>query len=129
MGRAEFRRNKKETEKGKKTFIMTREELEKIRRQEYRRASEEYKNQSEKQAEQILKMMLVIPTNVLITDYWEKSAEKRIPKFVEDCLSLYKSWEDGFVTMEEMQELTEKYGQIKLIEDGTATARVMKEKH
>lgn len=129
MGRAELRRNKKETLKNKKTFVMTREELDKIRNQAYQKARKELMGKTDELSEQILKMMLVIPTNVLINDYWEKTAEKRIPKFIEDCLSLYKNWTDGAVTMEEMQELTERYGQIKLVEDGTATARVIKENH
>ena len=50
-------------------------------------------------AEQIQTMMLVIPTNVLIADYWEKSAKKRIPKFVEDCINLYEAFLQGTVKM------------------------------
>ena len=37
-------------------------------------------------AEEILHMMLVIPTNILISDYWQKTAKKRIPEFVEQCI-------------------------------------------
>lgn len=67
-------------------------------------------------AEEILKLMLVIPTNVLISDYWKKTAKTRIPKFVEDCMSLYDSWTKGAVSMEEMTKLTEEYAQIEIID-------------
>ena len=128
MKRSEIRRREREGRKNSATFIMTREELEKIRKQEYDRARKTIQDKSDQIAEDILKMMIVIPTNVLINDYWEKTAKKRIPQFVEDCMDLYKAWSEGIVSMEEMQELTEEYAGIKLIEDGTATSKVMKGK-
>lgn len=128
MNRAEIRRKDREKKKNKATFVMTYEELEKIRKQEYDRARKTIQDKSDQIAEDILKMMIVIPTNVLINDYWEKTAKKRIPQFVEDCMDLYKAWSEGIVSMEEMQELTEEYAGIKLIEDGTATSKVMKGK-
>ena len=129
MKRSEMRRLDRESRKNNATFVMTREELEKIRRQEYDRARKTIKEKSDRIAEDILKMMIVIPTNVLINDYWEKTAKKRIPKFVEDCLSLYKSWVEGNVSMEEMQNLTEEYAGIKLIDSGSDVEKAMKEKH
>lgn len=39
----------------------------------------------------IVKYTLAIPLNVLVNDYWEKSARKRIPKFIEDVISLYEA--------------------------------------
>ena len=128
MKRSEMRRLEREERKNSATFNMTREELEKIRKQEYDRARKTIQDKSDQIAEDILKMMIVIPTNVLINDYWEKTAKKRIPQFVEDCMDLYKAWSEGIVSMEEMQELTEEYAGIKLIEDGTATSKVMKGK-
>ena len=68
-------------------------------------------------AEQILIMMLVIPTNVLVADYWQKSAKKRIPKFVEECMNLYETFTSGVVKMSEMVALTEEYAGIKLVQD------------
>ena len=79
-------------------------------------------------AEEILQMMLVIPTNILISDYWQKTAKKRIPEFVEQCISLYKAWEQGVVDMTEMQKLTEEYAGIKLVKDGTPTAKAISER-
>ncbi len=128
MSRAELRRQKRENVKKAKTFIMTAEELEKIRMQEFNRAKKLLLDKNDDLAEQILQMMLVIPTNVLIADYWQKSAKQRIPEFVESCMSLYQAWERGVVTMTEMQELTEEYAGIKLIGKGTATDKAMKER-
>lgn len=128
MSRAELRRQKRENVKKAKTFIMTAEELEKIKMQEFNRAKKLLLDKNDDLAEQILQMMLVIPTNVLIADYWPKSAKQRIPEFVESCMSLYQAWEQGVVTMTEMQELTEEYAGIKLIGKGTATDKAMKER-
>ena len=82
MGRAELRREKRENEKKSRTFVMTAEELDKIRRQEFARAKKILMDKNEELAAEILRMMLVIPTNVLIADYWQKTARKRIPEFV-----------------------------------------------
>ena len=105
------------------------EELLKIRRQEFDRAKKILLEKNEELAKEILKMMIVIPTNVLINDYWQKTAKKRIPQFVDDCMSLYQSWSEGTVSMEEMQKLTEEYSGIKLIESGSDVEKTMKEKH
>ena len=129
MSRAEIRRAWREENKKKATFVMTEEEIMKIRKQEYDRARKTIHEKSDQIAEDILKMMIVIPTNVLINDYWQKTAKKRIPQFVEDCLSLYKSWVEGNVSMEEMQNLTEEYAGIKLIDSGSDVEKAMKEKH
>lgn len=129
MSRAEIRREQRERKKKRATFIMTEEEIMKIRKQEYDRARKLIREKSDQVAEDILKMMIVIPTNVLINDYWQKTAKKRIPQFVEDCMSLYQSWSDGAVSMEEMQKLTEEYSGIKLIESGSDVEKTMKEKH
>ena len=116
MKRAEIRRKEREKQKKKATYVMTEEELEKIRKQEYEKAKKLIIDKSDEMAEEILKLMLVIPTNVLISDYWKKTAKLRIPKFVEDCMSLYDSWTKGAVSMEEMTKLTEEYAQIELID-------------
>ena len=119
MRRGEIRRAKREQQKKKATYTMTVEDIVRIRNEEYQRAKKEVLGKTQELADDILKMMLVIPVNVLISDYWEKSAKKRIPKFVDDCLSLYEDWINGYISMEEMQKLTEEYAGIKLIEPGS----------
>ena len=69
----------------------------------------------EKQAiEKAFLLMLSIPLNVLVNDYWEKSAKKRIPKFIDDVISLYESLENGSVSYGELYEMLEEYSGIKL---------------
>lgn len=56
--------------------------------------------------------MLAIPLNVLVNDYWSKTAKRRAPKFIEDVLSLYESVRDGYVTEEELAALLEEYAKV-----------------
>lgn len=132
MSRAELRREQREKKKDNKTYTLTARQLEqleqRIRKEEQQKAKQIILDKTNVLAEQILTMMLVIPTNVLVADYWQKSAKKRIPKFVEDCISLYKAWEQGVVDMTEMQKLTEEYAGIKLVKDGTPTAKAISER-
>ena len=100
MSRAEIRRARREENKKKATFVMTEEEIMKIRKQEYDRARKTIHEKSDQIAEDILKMMIVIPTNVLINDYWQKTAKKRIPIFVEEGMNLYQALSDGHVSRE-----------------------------
>ena len=125
MTRSELRRLNKAQGKKTKVYNMTAIELDNIRKQEYERAKKEILSRVDELSSEILKMMIVIPTNVLINDYWEKTAERRIPKFVEDCLELYDSWQKGSVSMEDMQSLTERYAKIKLVNPHTSTGRVL----
>lgn len=53
--------------------------------------------------------MLAIPLNVLVNDYWPKSAKKRAPKFIDDVISLYESVQDGVVTERELADLLKEY--------------------
>lgn len=69
MTRAERRREEREKQKNTAVFTMTREEIQKIREQEYQRARKEILEKSNDTAEEIFKMMIVIPTNVLIEYY------------------------------------------------------------
>lgn len=121
MSRAELRRKQKEQQKQNKTYTLTALELEqleqRIRREEQQKAKQILLDKTKELANQILVMMLVIPTNVLINDYWQKTAKKRIPKFINDCMNLYEAFTGGVVKMSEMVELTEQYSNVKLIYD------------
>lgn len=121
MNRAERRRQKKSGNKKKAVLNITADSLEAMQRQMYEKARKDIMKDIDKLGDEMFKMMLVIPTNILISDYWEKSAKKRIPQFVDSCLSLYDSWCKGQVDMDEMVKLTEEYAHIKMVEDGTKT--------
>ena len=58
--------------------------------------------------------MLAIPLNVLVNDYWPKSAKKRAPKFIDDVLSLYEAVQDGVVTDEQLRELLRDMAGLKV---------------
>jgi hypothetical protein len=59
-------------------------------------------------------MMLAVPTNVLARCYWEKSAAKRVPKFLDECLSLYESLGAGAVALSELIQDVEEVGKLKM---------------
>lgn len=58
--------------------------------------------------------MLAIPLNVLVNDYWEKSAKKRIPKFIEDVQSLFEAVQEGVVSEEQLADLLYEYAGVKI---------------
>lgn len=125
MNRAERRREKRKKEKVP-TYQITDEELKRIRKEESVKERKKLADINAKAASDIMKMMLVIPVNVLVSDYWQKTAKTRIPKFVEDCMSLYKAWETGAVDMEDMQKLAEEYSGIRLLDEDTPVGRATK---
>ena len=61
--------------------------------------------------------MLAIPLNVLVNDYWEKSARKRIPKFIEDVISLYEAVQKGVVSEQQLADLLDEYAGVKIEAD------------
>ena len=129
MNRAERRRQQKEETKKQKTFIMTAEQVDMIRKQEFEKASEEFKERYKTLARDTFLMMLSIPTNVLIADYWPKSAEKRIPEFVDKCMDLYEAWSGhDVVKMQQMVEMTEIYGKCQLVKKDSSIGRAVNDK-
>ena len=61
--------------------------------------------------------MLAIPLNVLVNDYWPKSAKKKAPEFIEKVASLYKSVQSGVVTDKELADLLEEYAGMHIDAD------------
>ena len=58
--------------------------------------------------------MLAIPLNVLFNDYWQKSAKKRAPKFIEDVMGLYEAVEKGVVSEKQLADLLYELAGIKI---------------
>lgn len=58
--------------------------------------------------------MLAIPLNVLVNDYWEKSASKRIPKFIEDVISLYEAVQQGVVSDDQLADVLREYAGVEI---------------
>lgn len=73
-------------------------------------------------AEKAFFLMLTIPLNVLVNDYWSSKAKKK-PKgsdktyaeeFTESVISLYKSWENGTVSNKELLNLLKEYTGVQI---------------
>lgn len=63
-------------------------------------------------------LMLAILCEVLTGDgYWPKQQKKRLPKFVDDRLSLYDSYNAGVLTLAKLREDLWKWGGVKLEAD------------
>ena len=52
---------------------------------------------------------LAIPLNVLVHDWWPKTAKRRAKPFIEAVLDLNDSWIRGVVTDEELEDLLFEY--------------------
>lgn len=103
MNRAEFRRQQKLNNKKDKIYNLTQAQLDKIKEEAV-----------EKAIDVSFALMLSIPTNVLARCYWEKSAPKRIPQFLDECLSVYESVGTGTLTVSELIKDTEEIGKLKM---------------
>lgn len=99
MNRAEFRRIQKQ--KNKK-YTLTQGQIDKIKKDSYREA-----------VDVAFTLMLAVPTNILTKNYWEKTAAKRIPKFLDECIKVYENIGRDNVTIKGLMEETEKIGKIK----------------
>jgi hypothetical protein len=88
--------------KKQKTYTLTQAQIDQIKAD----ATEEAVNQA-------MVLMLTLPLEVLITDYWPKTAYKRGQEFTEKVLALYHRWENGEVSMDELKEDLWEYGGIR----------------
>ena len=61
--------------------------------------------------------MLAIPLNVLFNDYWQKSAKKRAPKFIEDVMSIYEAVQQGVVSDKQLSDLLFELSGLKIDAD------------
>ena len=103
MNRAELRRQAKQKTKKEKVYTLTQGQIDKIKADAVNEA-----------VDVSFALMLAVPTNVLARCYWEKSATKRIPNFLEECLSLYESIGTGTVLISEIIDDIEKVGKLKM---------------
>lgn len=56
----------------------------------------------QKDTEMAFLCMLAIPLNVLVSDYWEKASKKKLQDFLLKVCDLYKAYESGYVTNDEL---------------------------
>ena len=58
--------------------------------------------------------MLSIPLIVLFKNYWQKTAKKKAPKFIEEVASLYESVQSGTVTEQELADILYDLAGVKI---------------
>lgn len=103
MNRAEMRRQQKLEGKKDKIYHLTQGQIDKMKEEVVQEA-----------VDVSFALMLAVPTNILARCYWEKSAHKRIPQFLEECLSLYESIGTGTVQISELIKDVEELGKLKM---------------
>lgn len=103
MNRAELRRQARLEGKKGKIYHLTQEQIDNMK-----------KEMTKDAIDVCFALMLSIPANVLARCYWEKTASKRIPLFIDECLSVYESIDAGVLTVPELIEDTEKLAKIKM---------------
>lgn len=119
LKRADYRRLQRNQQKKEKTYTLTQAQIDNIINNSVEQALQLQKNKIKNDAveeavDTAFALMLVIPTNILANLYWEKSASKRIPIFLDECMSVYESIGTGSLTITELIEDTEKIGKLKL---------------
>lgn len=102
--RAELRRMEREERKLKASYTLTKEQIDNLKKE----ATEEAANVA-------FSLLLTIPCEVLMDHYWPKTYQKKIPEFVDYILEYYRQWQDGEVTIEELQKDLYKWTGITLV--------------
>lgn len=113
MNRAERRKSGKKERVA--TYNFTQEQLDAVIRARVKAEVDTIKKQARDEAVDIaITLMLALPLEVLKDKHWVKTAKRRLPKFMDNVLSLYDSWNKGEITIEELREDLWEYGGIKL---------------
>ena len=103
MGRAEFRRQAKKEAKKDKVYTLTQAQIDKMKEDVFQEA-----------VDTSFGLMLSIPADVLGRCYWEKSAAKRLPQFLDECLKLYESVGTKTVEIADIIKDVEEVGKLKM---------------
>lgn len=114
MNRAERRRMAKEQAKMGKKYELTQDQIATIRRQAIKEMEEELTRKTVRRALAVSKALMVAVTmNVLGHCYWQKSADKKLNKLMEECNSLFDSIESGVISINELIQDTADMGNLK----------------
>ena len=115
MGRAELRRAEREKRKSEVTYNLTRAQLDAFVQEQIGRRIKEAKEEATSEAiNQAIALLLTLPLEVLMDNYWPKSYEKRLPGFVDKVIEYYEMWQDGKLDMDKMKEDLWQYGGVRL---------------
>lgn len=107
MTRAEMRRAQKQENKAKTaTYNFTQAQLDAVIKEYLDRYIDEIKAAAAHDAVgSALELMLYIPMKTLMTHYWPKTYEKKLPDFTKHMLEYYNQWENGEFDMNEMRQI------------------------
>lgn len=114
MNRAERRRLAKEEAKQDVKYRLNQEQIATIKRKAIMDMEDELMRKTVKRAIAVSRsLMVAITMNVLGHCYWEKTADKKLNKLMEECNSLYDSVESGVISINELIQDTAKMGNLK----------------
>ena len=102
MDRAEFRRQQRLERKKDKIYHLTQAQIDKMKEDAVQEA-----------VDVSFALMLAIPTERLL-EYWKKTAPKRIPQFLDDCLDTYEKIGAGTVKLSDLIKKVEEVGKLKM---------------
>ena len=102
MSRAEMRRQARANAKKDKVYTLTQSQIDEMKA-----------SCVDKAVTVSFGLMLSIPTKVLL-DYWKKTADKRIPKFLDECISEYERIGSGEIQVADLIREIEETINIKM---------------
>ena len=91
MNRAEIRRMQRKQSKRNKTYTLTEEQIERLKKETVQRALDVSRAFS-----------VGVVMNILGHEYWKKTAKIKLPKLMVECESLIESIEAGVISINEL---------------------------
>lgn len=102
MDRAEIRRQAKKASKKNKVYTLTQAQIDKMKEDIFDDA-----------IDYSFSLMMSFSTKSLLK-YWKKTAPKRIPEFLNDCIKLYKDVETRAVLLPDLEKEIEEACGVKM---------------
>lgn len=117
MNRAERRRQEKSKAKKPTTYTFTKEGaynvVERMVKEQIEKEKSEIMNDA---VNQVMLLLFVLPMEVLMDHYWQKSYSRKIPEFTQYLMDYYADWQDGKLDMDKMKQDLWEYGGVRLEE-------------
>lgn len=108
MNRASRRRANREAEKATRRYNYSMEELQREVKAAVDASSDMIREQARREATRdMLFLVQAIPSYVLAEDHWTKSANKKLPKFIDRVTEVFDMIQDGTMSKEELRDYVE----------------------